>query len=230
MNVTQLINQSFNANHVSSFVVGVVSRPGAGQSVDFASREKATAGYRPVLTMTTSGPVNPPPSVATQPSIVGQTATTATLSMLGTDTVNAEKSLTYTWSVTAPGRARRPSSAVTAAMAPEHQRYFPPGRFLHVHGQSDRHARRALDLQQPDHRDHRPIVGRQSPSIRRASRRRWPAAAIDPAERTNSARWQTIAAGSVHLVDDHRLVQRREQPRVTVTYVAPGTTAPARSA
>ena len=109
IDVTQLVNQSFNANHVASFVVGVISWPGAGQSVDFASRENAMAGYRPVLTVTTSGPVNPPPTIATQPQIASQTSTTATLSVLGADSVNGESSLTYTWSVTSPAGAAAPT-------------------------------------------------------------------------------------------------------------------------
>ena len=77
--------------------------------MDFASRENAMAGYRPVLTVTTSGPVNPPPTVATQPQIVSQTSTTATLSVLGADSVNGESSLAYTWSVTSPAGAAAPT-------------------------------------------------------------------------------------------------------------------------
>ena len=73
IDVTQLINQRFNVNGISSFIIGVISspapgpsKPGAAWSVDFASRENANAAFRPTLTVT-AATTDPPPTVATQP-------------------------------------------------------------------------------------------------------------------------------------------------------------------
>ncbi len=116
IDVTQLINQKFNVNGISSFVIGVISspgafgpsKPGAAWSVDFASRENPDVAFEPTLTVTTAT-TDPPPTVATQPSIVSQTSTTAALSVLGADTTDGESSLTYTWSVTSPAGAAAPT-------------------------------------------------------------------------------------------------------------------------
>ncbi len=73
IDVTALVNQNINTNGIESFVIGTVSRYGSYQAVDFASREYATAAYRPVLTITMAGPVVPPPTVAVLPTAANVT-------------------------------------------------------------------------------------------------------------------------------------------------------------
>jgi hypothetical protein len=111
IDVTKLIQQSFNANGIASFVIEATpqGRGGPGtSSIDFASRENATMGYRPTLTLTTAGNA---PTVAQQPTVTSQTNTTASLSVLGADTEDAENVLKYTWSVTSSTGATATFSA-----------------------------------------------------------------------------------------------------------------------
>jgi hypothetical protein len=116
IDVTQLVNQKFNADQITSFIIGAVSRAGSGQWIDFASREYANVAFRPTLTVTTSGPVTPPPTVAQQPQVTSSTSTTAQLSVLGADTAG-EQSLSYTWSVTSPAGAASPVFSVNGSNA-----------------------------------------------------------------------------------------------------------------
>jgi hypothetical protein len=107
IDVTKLLSQSFNTNNIASFVIRSTSATFKGTSVvDFASRECKTASYRPTLTITTSGNA---PTVSEQATVSSQTSTTASLSVLGADTEDAESSLTYTWSL----KSTTGSSSVT---------------------------------------------------------------------------------------------------------------------
>jgi hypothetical protein len=110
IDVTSLVNQKFNANHIASFIIGVVSRPGSGEWADFASREYTTnTACDPTLTVTTSGPVNPPPTVTGGPTVTGQTSTTAGLSVTASPGTSND-TLTYTWSAAAvPSGASAPT-------------------------------------------------------------------------------------------------------------------------
>jgi hypothetical protein len=116
IDVTRLIQQSFNANGIAGFLVQIAPQsPGFGgggtASIDFASDENATAGYRPTLTVTTSGgtPLGNAPTVASQPAATNQTSTSVSLSVKGADTEDAESALRYTWSVKTPNGATAPT-------------------------------------------------------------------------------------------------------------------------
>ncbi|MEN6458272.1 MAG: C2 family cysteine protease [Thermoguttaceae bacterium] len=114
VDVTKLINQRFNTNGIASFLISVVPSFGrmarsSTTSIAFASDENSTVSYRPTLSVTTTA-TNPAPTVAQQPTVVSQTSTTATLSVLGADSTNGESGLTYTWSLTSsPSGATTPS-------------------------------------------------------------------------------------------------------------------------
>jgi hypothetical protein len=106
IDVTSLVQQSMNANGIASFVIQAFSQGRGGNStIDFASDESSTVAYRPTLTVTTTGNA---PTVDQQPSITAQTNTTASLSVLGADTEDAESTLKYTWSVTSPSGVTSP--------------------------------------------------------------------------------------------------------------------------
>ncbi|MCE5266809.1 MAG: hypothetical protein LLG00_02855 [Planctomycetaceae bacterium] len=114
IDVTQLINQKFNANGITSFIIGVISpnkfgptKPDAW-SIDFASRENSNAALRPTLSLT-AATTDPPPTVVQQPKVESQTDTTATLSVLGDDTTDGQSNLVYTWSVASPAGAAAPT-------------------------------------------------------------------------------------------------------------------------
>ncbi|MEN6449556.1 MAG: C2 family cysteine protease [Thermoguttaceae bacterium] len=121
IDVTQLINQKFNANGMSSFVIGVISSTPYGPSfgpsrnafwsVDFASRDNANTAVRPTLSITTAT-TDPPPTVVQQPTIESQTSTSAVLSVLGDDATDGQSSLAYTWSVASSTAAIAPTFSV----------------------------------------------------------------------------------------------------------------------
>jgi hypothetical protein len=106
IDVTKLLQQSINLNGIASFVVEMTSQGRGTVAADFASRENATSGYRPTLTITTAGNA---PTVAQQPTASNQTNTSVALSVLGADTEDAESALKYTWSVTSPAGATKPT-------------------------------------------------------------------------------------------------------------------------
>jgi hypothetical protein len=109
IDVTSLVNQNINTAGVESFIIGAVSWYGRNQAVDFASREYATAGWRPTLTITTAGPVVSPPAIATQPAASNVTSTSAQLSVLGSDG-GSDANLVYTWSLASgPSGAAAPT-------------------------------------------------------------------------------------------------------------------------
>jgi hypothetical protein len=105
IDVTKLIQQTFNLNRVAGFIVELSTQV-AATTIHFGSRENANIARRPTLTITTSGTVSPDantaPTVAQQPSIADQSSTLAVLSVLGADKEDAESALRYTWSVTSP--------------------------------------------------------------------------------------------------------------------------------
>jgi hypothetical protein len=117
IDVTSLVNQNINTAGVESFIIGAISRYGRNQAVDFASLEYGTAGWRPMLTITTAGPVTPPPSVAAQPAATNVTSTSAALSVLGSDG-GSDANLIYTWSLTSgPYGAAAPTFAANGSNA-----------------------------------------------------------------------------------------------------------------
>ncbi len=117
IDVTLLVNQNINTAGVESFIIGAVSWYGRNQGVDFASREYATSGYRPLLTITTTGPVVPPPVVAAQPAASNVTSTSAELSVLGSDS-GSDANLIYTWSLASgPSGAAAPTFATNGSNA-----------------------------------------------------------------------------------------------------------------
>ena len=117
IDVTSLVNQNINTGGVESFIIGAVSWYGRNQAVDFASREYATAGYRPMLTITTAGPVVPPPSVAAQTAATNVTSTSAQLSVLGSDGGSAAN-LIYSWSLASgPSGAAAPTFSANTSNA-----------------------------------------------------------------------------------------------------------------
>jgi hypothetical protein len=117
IDVTALVNQNINTAGVEGFIIGAVSWYGRNQAVDFASWEYATAAYRPKLTITTAGPVVPPPTVAAQPAASSVTGTSAALSVLGSDG-GSDANLIYTWSVASgPSGAAAPTFAANGTNA-----------------------------------------------------------------------------------------------------------------
>jgi len=98
INVTSLFSQTgiANTNKVASFAISASSS--SRFVLDFASRDNRNASYRPTLSIT-SVP-GETPTVAEQPSIISQTGTTATISVLGNDVDDAESNLIYSWSYT----------------------------------------------------------------------------------------------------------------------------------
>ena len=117
IDVTALVNQNINTSGVESFIIGAVSWYGRNQAVDFASREYATASYRPMLTITTAGAVAPPPSVAAQPAATNVTSTSAQLSVFGSDG-GSDANLIYTWSLASgPSGAAAPTFAANGSNA-----------------------------------------------------------------------------------------------------------------
>jgi hypothetical protein len=117
INVTSLVTQNFNANHVASFDLFMFPSSGAQSGIYFATRENSTTAYRPTLVVTSSGSVQPP-TVAT-PAHAGAatvTGTSTTLGVLGADA--AGQSLGYTWSAsTLPNGAPAPTFSVNGTNA-----------------------------------------------------------------------------------------------------------------
>jgi hypothetical protein len=109
LDVTSLVNQNFNANHVASFVISATSSSSQTSDVFFASREYVNSSYRPSLRLTLGPPAPTPaaPTVATAASASPSTVTgkTTSLSVRGGST-SGESTLTYTWST-----ASEPSGA-----------------------------------------------------------------------------------------------------------------------
>jgi hypothetical protein len=114
IDVTKLIQQSFNVNGIASFVVSMTSNGRSASAVDFASSENSNVTYRPTLTITPAGNA---PTVAQQPTASNQTSTTVSLSVLGADAEDAESSLKYTWSATSPSGGTTPTFSVNGTNA-----------------------------------------------------------------------------------------------------------------
>lgn len=121
IDVTKLVQQTFNTNGIASFVVEMTPRGSGASLVDFASREYATLSYRPTLTVTSTGadPIvtGNAPTVMKQPAITSQTSTGVVLSVLGADKEDAESSLKYTWSVTSASGLKSPTFSVNGSNA-----------------------------------------------------------------------------------------------------------------
>ena len=118
IDVTSLLNQSFNTNGIATFQIDLVSSAGTQAWIYFATRENATAAYRPTLTFADGGS-NAAPTVATaasaSPSTV--TGTTTALKVLGADD-GGEGNLTYTWSILSmPNGAAAPTFNVKGSNA-----------------------------------------------------------------------------------------------------------------
>jgi len=116
IDVTSLLGQDLNANQTASFELKAVSRFGARQWVSFLSREGAKAGLRPVLVITKGAKVQPPPTVARQPTASDLTSTSVQLAVLG-DASSGEQNLTYTWSAVSPAGAVAPTFSDNGANA-----------------------------------------------------------------------------------------------------------------
>ena len=177
IDVTQLINQKFNVNGISSFVIGVISppggfgpsRPGAAWSVDFASRENPNAAFRPTLTVT-AATTDPPPTVATQP--IDRKSNEHHRGPLGAgrrhDRRRIELDL-YLVGHVARRRGRAHLQRQRHARLAEHHGHFPPGRDVRVHGENHRQDRRAFGHDQLRDGDGGPDAQRRRASAPPAS-------------------------------------------------------------
>lgn len=116
IDVTSLVNQGINANGIASFILGAVSNYGRNQAVDFASRENAKIAYRPTLTITTSGPAVPAPTVAKAAAASNLTGNTVQLAVLGSDG-GTDSSLVYSWSASGPAGAALPTFSASGTNA-----------------------------------------------------------------------------------------------------------------
>ncbi len=111
VDVTSLLNQTFNANHVATFVLDIVAASRSKSSITLASREYAIAGYRPSLTVTSVTDNNQAPSLAVSAAAAASpvTGTSSVLSVLGDDD-GGESNLTYTWTTASlPSGATAPT-------------------------------------------------------------------------------------------------------------------------
>jgi hypothetical protein len=118
INVTSLVTQSFNANHIASFDLFMFPSPGAQSGVYFATRENSVAAYRPTLVVTSSASSQPPTvATAAYAGAATVTGTSTTLGVLGADPAG-QSSLTYTWSATTlPTGAAAPTFSVNGSNA-----------------------------------------------------------------------------------------------------------------
>ncbi len=115
IDVTTLLNQSFNTNKIASFVISASSS--SRFVLDFASRNNRSSSYRPTLSLTTV--TGDAPTIVDQPTVTDQTSTAATVSVLGNDADDPESNLTYTWSytTTSGGTVAFSSNGTNAAKA-----------------------------------------------------------------------------------------------------------------
>jgi hypothetical protein len=118
INVTSLLTQSFNANHVASFELYILPSPGSQSGIYFATRENSTAAYRPTLVVSSSTPSQPPTVATAAYAGAGTvTGTSTTLAVLGADAAGASN-LSYAWSATTlPTGAAAPTFSVNGSNA-----------------------------------------------------------------------------------------------------------------
>ncbi len=118
VNVTSLVTQSFNANHMASFELYILPSPGSQSGIYFATRENARAAYRPTLVVTSSVPSQPPTvATAAHAGAGAVTGTSTTLAVLGADAAG-QSNLTYAWSATTlPTGAAAPTFSVNGSNA-----------------------------------------------------------------------------------------------------------------
>jgi hypothetical protein len=118
INVTSLVTQSFNANHIASFDLFMFPSSGAQSSVYFATQENSIAAYRPTLVVTSSASAQGPTVAKAAYAAAGTvTGTSTTLAVAGADAAGAS-SLNYTWSATTlPTGAAAPTFSVNGSNA-----------------------------------------------------------------------------------------------------------------
>lgn len=109
LDVTTLVNQAINANGIATFQVDAILALGKSSTVKIATREYATASFRPTLSVSLVPP-NQAPTVAQGAAAASNAGGTSVgLSVLGADD-GGEANLTYTWSVTSmPDGASAPT-------------------------------------------------------------------------------------------------------------------------
>ncbi len=137
INVTSLLTQSFNANHVASFALYLLPSPGSQSGIYFATREYGTAAYRPTLVVTSSAPAQPPTVATAAHAGTGTvTGTSTTLAVLGADAAGAVESQLYlVGHHPAPRRGGADVQRQRQQCGPEYQRRVYRGRDLRFRGQ-----------------------------------------------------------------------------------------------